>query len=256
MADASAPNPSLADRLEEWAEIADAAMIDDEHGHGARGTATARCTGGCTRWWRPTMPDPDPELADALERFVEKAQLPDGVPPWTLWWSCWHWTGGRNGDGYGGFQFDGRKQNAHRAGFMIRYGPVPDDMVLDHLCRVRTCVNPLHLEVVTQRTNILRSTGPAAVAALQQECIYGHPFSAENTRWRPDGSRMCRTCRRHIDRIDGRMRAVAREWMQKHRPDVVLPSGQAAARKWLHSNEPDVYASLRQQVRGELGEVA
>lgn len=69
---------------------------------------------------------------------------------------CWVWTGSRSGAGYGNFR-DGRTvRNAHRAMYERVHGPVPDGLSLDHLCRNTLCVNPEHLEAVTQTENMRR----------------------------------------------------------------------------------------------------
>lgn len=69
---------------------------------------------------------------------------------------CWLWTAYLDKDGYGTFLVDGKKLRAHRWAYDFYLGPVPSELVIDHLCRVPNCVNPLHLELVTRRENILR----------------------------------------------------------------------------------------------------
>lgn len=70
---------------------------------------------------------------------------------------CWLWTAHRNADGYGVFRFDGQMGGAHRFAYRLLVGPVPDGMELDHLCRMRHCVNPEHMEIVTHAENVRRS---------------------------------------------------------------------------------------------------
>lgn len=88
-----------------------------------------------------------------------------------------------------------REQYAHRAAYQYLRGPIPDGLQLDHLCWVRRCVNPAHLEVVTARVNTLRGENPAAQNARKTHCHRGHPFDEANTYWRPDGGRDCKACR-------------------------------------------------------------
>lgn len=109
---------------------------------------------------------------------------------------CWEWTGGLS-HGYGNFMArheDGTyaQVQAHRFAYRLLVGPVPDGLVMDHLCRNKLCVRPLHLDPVTQRVNVQR--GDAAVA--HAACGRGHPFDAENTYIAPNGIRACKTCRR------------------------------------------------------------
>lgn len=77
----------------------------------------------------------------------------------------------------------------------LHKGPIPEGLVIDHLCRNRGCVNPDHLEAVTQRENILRGEGLAAANARKTHCPKGHPYSGENLYVVPSsGRRQCRIC--------------------------------------------------------------
>lgn len=96
--------------------------------------------------------------------------------------------------GYGQFQDDNEHHVAHRWSYELLVGEIPPGLTLDHLCRVRACVNPWHLDPVPHRVNILRGEGPAAINARKTQCVEGHPFTGENTYLTPDGRRQCRTC--------------------------------------------------------------
>lgn len=122
---------------------------------------------------------------------------------------CWLWQGFRLPTDYGTFTANGRTQIAHRLAYELFVGPIPDGLHLDHLCRVRRCVNPAHLEPVTVQENVLRSESPAALHAKQTHCVHGHPFDVENT-YRPPSSsmRQCRTCNRDRDRLRARRRPL------------------------------------------------
>lgn len=113
---------------------------------------------------------------------------------------CWLWLGHVDRGGYGQFrvgsQTDGTRRHAraHRVAYELLRGPIPAGQTLDHLCRVRSCVNPDHLEAVSKRENILRGESFAAINASKTHCANGHEYTPENTRlWR--GERYCRTCR-------------------------------------------------------------
>ena len=126
-------------------------------------------------------------------RFWEKVALdPNG---------CWVWTGATNDGGYGQLRTDGVTQYAHRLAYETFVGPIPDGLQIDHLCRTRLCVNPAHLEAVTQRENILRGVSTSAQRARMTHCIAGHPLSGGNLYIRPDGKgRHCRICQRRRNR--------------------------------------------------------
>lgn len=109
---------------------------------------------------------------------------------------CWLWLARIDRAGYGRLQVGGKKLMAHRVAYESLVGPLPPDKpYLDHLCRVRSCVNPDHLEPVTFRENVLRGISPAADCARKQTCVHGHPLSGPNTRIdKRTGARVCRVC--------------------------------------------------------------
>lgn len=110
---------------------------------------------------------------------------------------CWLWTGWVTPNGYGQIREGSRNARvlyAHRVAYELFMGPVPEGLQLDHLCRVRHCVNPFHLEAVTTRENTLRGTGPAAKCARVTHCPQGHPYDEENTHVDRRGKRVCRAC--------------------------------------------------------------
>ena len=114
---------------------------------------------------------------------------------------CWLWTSTMIPDGYGSFRIgsrvDGTRRRvlAHRFAYELLVGPIPEGLTLDHLCRVRRCVNPVHLEPVTGRVNTLRGENPLAKNARKTHCPQGHPYDLLNTYTDPAGRRHCRTCK-------------------------------------------------------------
>ena len=125
--------------------------------------------------------------------------------------ACIEWDGYIDNEGYGRTMDGGAWDRAHRVVWREANGPIPDGLVIDHLCRNRSCVNTRHMELVTSVENSRRGFGASAVNARKTHCIHGHPFDEANTYVPADGSRrQCRTCNRE---------AVAR-YTQRRREDV------------------------------------
>lgn len=100
---------------------------------------------------------------------------------------CWLWTGGLSAAGYGRIRVDGTLHYTHRFVYEHEVGPIPAGLEIDHLCRVRSCCNPEHLEAVTHGENVRR--GDAVIT----HCPAGHPYEGRNLIM--DGnSRKCRQC--------------------------------------------------------------
>lgn len=103
------------------------------------------------------------------------------------------WIGGLDRRGYGKFSLGGRMGFAHRFSYELANGPASGGLVIDHLCRVPSCVAPLHLEAVAQAENVRRGAAGKAEAA-RTHCPLGHEYTAANTYQDPRGKRRCRAC--------------------------------------------------------------
>lgn len=111
---------------------------------------------------------------------------------------CWRWHGNLHPDsGYGRVWFSKTDDRfVHRVAYEWAIGSIPEGLVLDHLCRNRWCVNPSHLEPVTNGENVLRGYSGSAVNARKQRCWRGHAFTPDNTYVAKSGARHCRECAR------------------------------------------------------------
>lgn len=137
------------------------------------------------------MPIREP-LAIRLWRKVDKnGPVPDFAPHLG---PCWLWTAKARVRGYGVIGTGNGKQTrvTHRVAYELVIGPIPEGLQLDHLCRVRHCVNPKHLEPVTQAENLRRGEG----GVLKTHCPHGHPLREGNLVKCRRGTRECLTCAR------------------------------------------------------------
>ena len=124
----------------------------------------------------------------AVKRFINKVRVCEDT-------KCWLWTAGLHHKGYAKFRDDdGRKVFAHRWAYEWFRGPIPEGLQIDHLCRVRHCVNPWHMEPVTGRENQQR--GLKNQFTSWTHCAKGHPLSGDNLHITKKGYRRCLECNR------------------------------------------------------------
>ncbi len=139
----------------------------------------------------------------AIERVVDRLVLTEE--------GCWLWEGRLNNSGYGEITLnktvDGVRRTTlcHRLTYTYFRGPIPERLQIDHLCRVRHCVNPWHCEPVSHRENQLRGEAPRVRLHRENVCMRGHSLIEYGVR--SGTRRRCRLC--HNERARER-RAVAR----------------------------------------------
>ena len=123
---------------------------------------------------------------------------------------CWEWTGWIENNGYGRVSINSKNALVHKVVYEALVGEIPEGLTLDHLCKVRHCVNPDHLEVVTLQENVLRGSSPVAINAKKTKCDTGHDLSTSNVYMTPNGRRQCRECQNRRSRAWYRKNKLAR----------------------------------------------
>ncbi|MGW3275482.1 HNH endonuclease signature motif containing protein [Streptomyces kronopolitis] len=133
---------------------------------------------------------------------------------------CHIWLGAKDDYGYGKFRLpNGHVKGTHIIGWeLANQKTVPPGWHVDHLCRIRACCNPDHLEPVPGTENVARGESFSAKNARKTHCPKGHEYSEENTRWH-SGRRECVTCIRARDKERRQARRLEKEDLYSHKLD-------------------------------------
>lgn len=158
---------------------------------------------------RVTVMAPTPR--PPFDRLMAEVSKPDGET------GCWFSGLRPDSKGYAQVSDSSSGQVRMLRGHLVTYeeivGPIPDGLELDHLCRVRACINPSHMEPVTHRENTMRGESAATVAAARTHCPSGHEYTGVRDR---NGKRYCPTCRKaHQAKADAKRRpakGVGKGW--------------------------------------------
>ena len=175
---------------------------------------------------------------DVLERRFW-AKVDKGAPG-----GCWQWTGNILRSGYGQVRQNTVAYAVHRVAYEWLVGPIPDGLVIDHLCENRACVNPAHLEPVTQSDNSQRNTGKRTT------CPHGHPLDGlsrvDVSKGRPRLRRYCSTCEARRQKI--------RAWRRMYATDAAVYVAMRAA---VESQAPrDGFVSIHEIRQYHAGPLA
>lgn len=130
-----------------------------------------------------------PNKPKAIQQLIEQWSIADKR-------NCWAWSKGINGYGYGVVSWKGKKWMAHRLAYFDFYGNLTPGLQIDHLCRNRACVNPTHLEEVTQHENQMRGNTFTAINSNKTHCPRGHALDAVYLRKSGRTHRCCSQCKK------------------------------------------------------------
>jgi hypothetical protein len=149
---------------------------------------------------------------------------------------CWAWTRPLRPNGYGEFTVGREQHTAHRWAYLLFVGPIEDGLVVDHLCRNRACVNPDHLELVTNAENVLRGEGHSAENARKTTCLRGHDLPLDHPRT-PADRRVCLVCKS----------AESKRWNEANREKAAEKT-----RRYREAHRDEINA--RRRARREAGQ--
>ena len=156
---------------------------------------TIRARGLCGSCYNRARRNKDPRYDTVRKTGAEYMRLSQGKPG-----MCWPWQGPLSSHGYGMFIENGARTYAHRIAYEAVHGELPEGMTIDHTCRVRSCVNPVHLEAVTRGDNLRRAVAhrrPQKPRLGNGACDHGDADLYID----PQGKRVCRVCRRERTRL-------------------------------------------------------
>ena len=150
--------------------------------------------------------------------------------------SCWIWNGYTERNGYGRITVNDKPYSTHRLSFLLFKGELKENLVIDHSCRNRACLNPEHLRQVTQRENCHENSRASChLNSLKTHCPKGHEYTEENTKTKTTKYGVGRACKECA-------RAYARSKYVKRQPKEKIE--RTACPQGHDYNESNTYVSL------------
>lgn len=132
-------------------------------------------------------------MGEPIEPRLERYSIPEPNS------GCYLWLAAVSSEGYGLLSVGDRLRPAHLIAYELAKGPVPEGLELDHLCRVRSCINPNHLEPITHRENVIRGLVPSVTRNrinFNAPCPRGDDHHVIwYTRGNGKRQKECRTCK-------------------------------------------------------------
>lgn len=149
---------------------------------------------------------------------------------------CWEWKSSLMSTGYGSFSINDKNYLAHRMSYSLFHGEIEKGLVIDHICRNRSCVNPMHLRQVTMRTNALEnSLSISSTNHKKNVCKNGHSLSDENLcNYPSDKHRRCRVCVNNRSKIYSKKQKnvdARKAYALKNKEKIKIKDRERSARK-------------------------
>jgi len=154
-----------------------------------------------------------------IKRFTKFIQL-------DILSGCWNWKGSLATKGYAQIRINSKKIMAHRFSYVYWNGEIPHGLIIHHKCRNRKCVNPAHLEAITNKENVLQGISFCALNSKKTHCPQGHEYTAKNTQLQKFG-RSCKICnlqraKEYAQNNRERCNLSSRDWKRRNRKKMRL----------------------------------
>jgi len=167
-------------------------------------------------------------MMSVIERFLSKIRVSAS--------GCWEYLEYKNKDGYGQFYHNKKQVLSHRFIYEYCFGDLNPDLTINHKCRNRACSNPIHLEQITIKENIMDNNSESIAKRNKEKthCVHGHEFTPENI-YIKSGARCCRKC----------IFTKGRDWKKNNR-ERHLQHKRDTYRRWKDKQEEEAKANAQE----------